>query len=485
MYDAVSFVKRLPLMLKPDASRVLIRPFMMDGEARIQRIIARVMMLAESEVEAMLAKVVGDFEDRHHELRHMLSRRFTEIRRYLYTDGDISDVRKMLIASYFTMEYSIESAALFNPSIVAHPDQSGADEGGIRFILSLRATGEGHLSSITFRDGFIGPDGGVRIIPPTRFVTEPEYVGVKIYNKGLFRRKLREIGCENDVSDLVLKPLPEQFYLVDLKRQIDAVQRETGSLRKDIHTTAMSMVGLAESNYEVQFGESSISERIIFPNSPSQRRGIEDARFVRFADDDGTVTYYATYTAYDGSITLPQILETRDFLHFTFSTLNGPAVRNKGMALFPRRINGMYTMLARQDNEHIFLMYSDNIHFWYDPKVIIKPTFPWEYVQMGNCGSPIELEEGWLVLTHGVGPMRQYCIGALLLDRNDPSKVRARLAEPLIRPVGTERDGYVPNVAYTCGALLSGDTLIIPYAISDYATGFASVNVHSLLEAMR
>jgi predicted GH43/DUF377 family glycosyl hydrolase len=246
--------------------------------------------------------------------------------------------------------------------------------------------------------------------------------------------------------------------------------------------TAKGILSLAQSNYEVVYTpEQRLSERIIFPSTPAEINGIEDARFVQFQYDDGRMTYYATYTAYDGEVILPQLLETPDFLHFEIHTLNGPAVQNKGMALFPRKINGLYVMLSRQDNENIFLMYSDQIHFWYAKEVLLKPTYPWEFVQLGNCGSPIETEAGWLVLSHGVGPMRKYAIGAFLLDLRDPSQVIGRLREPLLSPNEDEREGYVPNVVYSCGGLIHGRELIIPYAISDYATTFATVSLDELL----
>jgi predicted GH43/DUF377 family glycosyl hydrolase len=243
---------------------------------------------------------------------------------------------------------------------------------------------------------------------------------------------------------------------------------------------------LARSNYQVQFlPEQPLSERILFPATPSQRNGIEDARFVRFQNDDGTYIYYATFTAYDGTVVMPELVETSDFLNFRFITLNGPAAQNKGMAMFPRKINGLYTMLSRQDNENIYIMFSDNVHFWDECTALLKPTFPWELVQLGNCGSPIETDRGWLVLSHGVGPMRKYCIGAFLLDRDDPSKVIGRLREPLLKPNKSEREGYVPNVVYTCGALLHEGELIIPYGMADHATGFASVQLDELLAAMQ
>ena len=390
----------------------------------------------------------------------------------------------MLIGAYFTHEYSPESAALFNPSIVPHPDQSGLPKGALRFILSLRATGEGHISSITFRTGTVSAHHRITLTPPVPFVTEPERVPNVAYAKGLFAHKLEEAGVQNDFCRRVLDKLHEDFTL----KELHAVLLASGLTDTSDATAVRAARGillLAESNYEVNFApDSRLSQRVLFPSAPSQSNGIEDARFVRFQNDDGSFTYYATYTAYDGKITLPQLLETPDFVHFKFSTLNGPAVQNKGMALFPRKINGQYAMLSRQDDENILLMFSDNIHFWQTPKVLLSPAQPWEFIKIGNCGSPIETEAGWLVLSHGVGAMRKYCLGAFLLDLNDPTRVIGRLREPLLSPNESERDGYVPNVVYTCGALLHGRELIIPYAMSDSATSFATVPLDELLAAM-
>jgi predicted GH43/DUF377 family glycosyl hydrolase len=283
----------------------------------------------------------------------------------------------------------------------------------------------------------------------------------------------------------VLEQLPPNFTLNDLRKKLDSTLKQVRSIDPEGETVSRAILLLAQSNYEVQFApDSRVSERVIFPTSPSQSNGIEDARFVLFQNEDGTRVYYATYTAYDGKMILPQFLETPDFLHFRFITLNGPAVQNKGMALFPRKINGHYAMLSRQDNENIYVMFSDNIHFWYSPELVLKPTYPWEFVQLGNCGSPIETEAGWLVLSHGVGPMRKYCLGAFLLDKDDPTQVVGRLREPLLKPTEDEREGYVPNVVYTCGALMHGRDLVLPYAMSDYATNFAILSIDEILAAM-
>jgi predicted GH43/DUF377 family glycosyl hydrolase len=369
--------------------------------------------------------------------------------------------------------------------MIWHPDQSGLPDGSRRFILSLRATGEGHISSITFRSGTINGENRITIDEPTRFVTAPDLVPNALYEKALFSRKLMELSVNGPLTDQVMAALNEHFTLGDLELTLRNVLRHNRTRQREFEPIAHTMLVLAKSNYEIRFGDNlNVSERIIFPSSPSETNGIEDARFVRFTHDDGRVCYYATYTAYDGRVILPQMLETEDFLHFRVDTLNGPEVRNKGFALFPRTINGQFAMLSRQDNENVFLMYSDMPHFWYTKELIAKPTYPWEYVQLGNCGSPLETDEGWLVLTHGVGPMRRYAIGAFLLDLDDPSRVIGRLATPLLEPDANEREGYVPNVVYSCGAVIHGGDLIIPYAMSDYASTFATVPVDQVLKAM-
>jgi predicted GH43/DUF377 family glycosyl hydrolase len=325
----------------------------------------------------------------------------------------------------------------------------------------------------------------VSLNPPTRFLAEPRQVPNASYDKPLFERKLYELGLTNPFSRRVMGELKESFTMSDLERKLDWVLKQVRVMDPQSDSVARSILLLAQSNYEVQFApESRVSERVIFPTSPSASNGIEDARFVQFENEDGTRVYYATYTAYDGKMILPQLLETPDFLHFRFITLNGPAVQNKGMALFPRKLHGHFAMLSRQDNENIYLMYSDNIHFWHESELIMRPTFPWEFVQLGNCGSPMETEAGWLVLSHGVGPMRKYCIGAFLLDLDDPTRIIGRLREPLLKPSETEREGYVPNVVYSCGALIYNRELILPYAMSDYATNFATVSLDELLSAM-
>ena len=479
-------VNRTPPILEPDQSRVLLRPFSPGGPERIGRIITRIMSLPEDSVGLLLEEICFEFSQRHQNIRNRFLERFEQVREMHLTDENLSEQRRLLIGSYFLAEYSLESAALFNPSMVPHPDQTGLPPGTLRFILSLRATGEGHISSITFRTGIIHPDQRIEVFPSNGFLTEPQQVPNPHFEKGLFERKLFELGLSSEFTRRVMIKLGESFALEDLRASLKAEQFRSpdGMTQKD-QTTAQGIWMLGRSNYEVQFTpEQQLCERILFPATPSQSNGIEDARFVRFQNEDGTSIYYATFTAYDGRVVMPELVETSDFLLFRFITLNGPAAQNKGMAIFPRKIKGLYAMLSRQDNENIHLMFSDNVHFWNERQILLKPIFPWELVQLGNCGSPIETDAGWLVLSHGVGPMRKYCIGAFLLDRDDPAKVIGRLREPLLKPNQNEREGYVPNVVYTCGALIHNGELIIPYGLADHATGFATAPLAEVLAAM-
>jgi predicted GH43/DUF377 family glycosyl hydrolase len=479
-------VKRTGIVLKPNNSRVLFRPFDPGNKERFLKIIGRVMSVSDAEVSTLLADVMREFQGRHQRLQDYFLERFENVRKHLLTDETLCEERRLLIGAYFTTEYSLESAALFNPSMVWHPDQSGMPEGSRRFVLSLRATGEGHISSITFRSGTVDPQNVISVDSPTRFVTTPHVVPNPQYDKALFLRKLIELGLSNGFTEQVFALVDDQFSIMQLQAAITQVLRQFRAKQAEWELVATGVMALARSNYESYYEASqSLSERCIFPYSPTETNGIEDARFVQFHDDDGSTRYYATYTAFDGKIVLPQLLETEDFLHFKISTLNGPEVRNKGFALFPRKIGGRYAMLSRQDNENIFVMYSDMLHFWYSKDLVLKPTYPWEFVQLGNCGSPIETEAGWLVLSHGVGPMRKYSMGAFLLDLDDPTKVLGRTAEPLLTPNENEREGYVPNVVYSCGAVLHGRELIIPYAMADYASSFCTISVDAVLAAVR
>ena len=478
-------IRRHEIILQPESARVIIRAFIPSSARRLSTIIGRALALTEQEVETELASVHAEFDGRHLDIEPALLQHFAKVQSEIFTQRPLSRSRQMLIGALFSGEYSLESAALFNPSIVPHPDQNGVSEGGLRFILSLRATGEGHISSIEFREGIISPDGQITLTPVSRFVSLPCVEPNPGYRKKRFVIKLHEMGFDNECTTSVMESLGTEFTRSELTVSTTRVQRESLPLSHETRRTLECIKWLADSNYEVRFPEKlAISERIIFPFSDNESNGIEDARFVRFTDDDGSVMYYATYTAYNGRAILPQFIETQDFLHFRILTLNGSAVQNKGMAIFPRRIQGRYAMLSRQDDENLFVMFSDNAHYWSDPHLILRPAEAWESVKIGNCGSPIETEAGWLVITHGVGPMRKYCIGAALLDLEDPTRVISRLRQPLLCAEGNEREGYVPNVVYSCGSLIHGGQLILPYAMSDKATAIASIALSDLLAAM-
>lgn len=479
-------IRRHQIVLLPESSRVIIRPFIPSSPEKRAAIIDRVMALTEDEVHAGLQSVHAEFDERHLHIEPALLLHYAKVEAEVPALPPPSQSRRMLIGAFFSGEYSLEAAALFNPSIVPHPDQSDVAPGGLRFIMSLRATGEGHISSIEFRDGIISPKGQVTLTAVSRFVSLPEVVPNPTYRKSRFVIKLHEMGFDNECAALVMDTLGPEFTRSDLVSSLSRVQSDDLPPSHEIRRTLECVKWLADSNYELLFpGKLALSERIIFPVSDNESNGIEDARFVRFMEDDGSVVYYATYTAYNGRAILPQLIETVDFLHFRVLTLNGTAVQNKGMALFPRRIGGRYAMLSRQDDENLFVMFSDNPHHWSNPHLILKPVELWESVKIGNCGSPIETEAGWLVITHGVGPMRKYCIGAVLLDLEDPTRVIGRLREPLLAPDASEREGYVPNVVYSCGSLLHGGQVILPYAMSDKATAISSIPLADLLAELQ
>ena len=479
-------IRRHEVTLLPESARVIIRPFIPGSAHLVTTIIGRTLALTEEEVACQLDAVRAEFDDRHIDIESILLTHFEKVRGRVFTQRPLSRERRLLIGALFSGEYALESAAIFNPSIVPHPDQSEAPEGGLRFIMSLRATGEGHISSIEFRAGTIDGEGHIAFDPVSRFVTAPDIMPDPDYDRRSFLIKLHEMGVDDFHIGAVLNPLSERFTRSDLNKSVATVRHEFKPATYELNHTLECIQWLADSNYEIRFPEQlAISERIIFPVSANETNGIEDARFVRFVDDDETVTYYATYTAYNGCDILPQLIQTKDFLNFRVLTLNGEAVQNKGMALFPRRSGGRYAMLSRQDDENLFIMFSDSPHYWSDPQVILRPAAMWELVKVGNCGSPIETAVGWLVITHGVGPMRKYCIGAILLDLDDPTRVIGRLHQPLICPEGIEREGYVPNVVYSCGSLIHGRDLILPFAVSDRATVIASVSLDDLMTALQ
>ena len=448
-------VERKAIKIVGDTSRVITLLHLPGDRHRISKIIQRIMNLSETTAKNLIAQIMAGFSSRHENIGHIFERHLNAVKDYLPRNAMLSDVQRDLIGAYFTKEYAIESAALFNPSIVPHPDQSHLKKGSLRFIMSLRATGEGHLSSIVFRSGILDRHNKFLFDPISDFVETPDLQLDPVYKRNPFQLKLNEMGAGNEITAHVFNQLPEDFTYNELIEKIGRLHAKPQFPETIQNRTFKIIRWLADSNYAVSFHpDHSISERVIFPVSENESRGIEDARFVQFFNDTGEVVYYATYTAYNGVTILPQLIETKDFIKFNILTLNGKAVQNKGMALFPRKIGGRYAMLSRQDGENNHIMFSDNIHFWQESQIIQEPEYPWEFIQIGNCGSPLETDEGWIVLTHGVGPMRQYCIGAMLLDLEKPSKIIARLDEPLLVPHKKEREGYVPNVVYSCGALI-------------------------------
>jgi len=469
-----------------DSSRVITRLHLPDDRYRISKIIKRIMNLSDTAAKNLNIQIMKDFSGRHENIGSIFKRHLNEIKKFLPQNAVLTDTQMDLIGAYFTKEYAIESAALFNPSIVPHPDQSNLDKGSLRFVMSLRATGEGHISSIVFRSGVLDGSNTFFFDPISDFVETPNLQLDLLYDRDVFQRKLNEMDVCNEINAYILNQMDNNFTYNNLSNKIENLFEKPQFPEVIQNRTFEIMRWLADSNYEVAFhSDHLISERVIFPVSKNESRGIEDARFVQFINDNGEVIYYATYTAYNGITILPQLIETKDFIKFNVLTLNGKAVQNKGMALFPRKINGHFVMLSRQDGENNHIMFSNNVHFWQKSQIIQEPEFPWEFIQIGNCGSPLETDKGWLVLTHGVGPMRQYCIGVLLLDLNNPSKIIARLNNPLLVPHEKEREGYVPNVVYSCGSIIHNNELVIPYAMSDINSGIATVSVNELLECMR
>lgn len=427
------FVNRLPVLLRPDPGRTVLRPYIPAGDPRsthlsdkprAQRIADRVLALDENALKEELRRLFEDFADRHGCVACVFTRRFHEVNGQLFDKCSASPDQELLIGAYFCHEYSYEAVALFNPSIVPHFDQSDVAADSVRFIMSLRGVGEGHISSVTFRTGTCGPNGAIAVDPPSARAIVPR---IEALTNGTAGDAGVRIICD-EIHDL--------------------------------------------------------SECVIFPMTPSQRNGIEDVRLVRFTDADGSVTYFGTYTAYSGQSVRQELLKTDDFRNFELTPLRGDATGSKGMALFPRRIDGRYAMLGRQDNENLWFLTSETVHEWNGGTQTVAPRWPWEFVQIGNCGSPIEIDEGWLVITHGVGAVRNYGIGVCLLDRNNPAKLLARMTQPLLRSDLEQRAGYVPNVTYSCGAMVHGRMLLLPYAVADSFTTFAAVPLDALLAAM-
>ncbi len=483
-------VNRKNITFSPDPSRVIAR-FMFTSEERAINIIRFVLDMDEKDAAFALQQTLRDYSMRHRNISKIFEKHFNlvaHILLYMRIEPDtIAFSTKILIGSYFTMEYSIESAAFFNPSMVDHPDQTEIGHDQKRVIISFRATGEGHISSIVFRTGVLSKSEHITLEPIGNMLEEAEYIWRYTYEKEAFARKIEEMQEFHSIipPELILDKLNDQFTYGELHKCINET-RTSVHLAKDKEYLYNQIIWLASSHYELQFSlDTNISERVIFPVSANEKNGIEDARFVKFKDEDNKVTYYATYTAFDGTTILPKLLETEDFYHFKVSPLHGEIAQNKGMALFPRKVNGKYAMLCRIDGVNNYIAFSDSITVWREAKILQQPKYSWELIQMGNCGSPIETEDGWLVITHGVGPMREYVLGAALYDLNNPEIEIGRSKTPLLIPNSEEREGYVPNVVYSCGSMVHNNELIIPYAMSDYSSTYASVNLKELLSELK
>ncbi|MEH6306253.1 glycoside hydrolase family 130 protein [Olivibacter sp. CPCC 100613] len=482
-------ITRKEKIFQPDSRRVIAK-FLFAGNERAKRLILSILDLSYEQQEEQFNRLIHKYTRRHRNIRKVLTSHFNRliplIEEVKVDPKSLRTHLQLLIGAYFTMEYSIEAAAFFNPSIVEHPDQTRLLSGQKRIIISFRATGEGHISSIVFREGVLDLNHDITIYQPGKMLEVPAHVKNYIYHKKSFLRKLREMCDESGHHDVtayqaINGALSDTFTYEELKTSLQKVQAELQNKQENI-LFLQEVKWLASSNYEMTFAsDTSLSERVIFPIADTERNGIEDARFVRFVAENGEITYYATYTAYDGTAILPKLLMTHDFLHFTVMPIHGYIAQNKGMALFPRQINGRYVMLCRIDGVNNYIAYSDNINVWREATLLQKPEYPWELVQIGNCGSPLETEAGWLVLTHGVGPMREYVLSISLLDINNPEKEIGRLPEPILIPNAREREGYVPNVVYSCGAYIHEGELVIPYAMSDYASTYATINLRQLL----
>lgn len=481
-------VTRKKVKFLPDASRVVARYFM-NGEKRTKNLLSMIFSMSESQVNESLEHTLREFASRHRNITKLFHKHCNNVKNIIeqmkVDFDDLSDKRKMLIGSYLTMEYSIESAAFFNPSIIQDFDQSYLEEGEMRVILSFRATGEGHISSVVFRRAIIDKNNDMNLMNVGDSIDKAEISHKKLYNKGRFVENMKEMRIPEEHSKRIMEGLPDKFEYYALKEAVKNVLGNNG-IGIEKRTALEEITWLVDSYYDIEFEkDSDISERVLFPVSDSESRGIEDARFVRFIEDDGTIKVYATYTAYNGQVILPKLLSTDDFYKFRIMPLHGNGAIGKNLALFPKKIKGNYAMLSRVDGVNNYLMYSDRTTLWNDPILLQRPKYPWEFTQIGNCGSPLWTENGWLVITHGVGPMRRYCIGATLLDLEDPSIEIGRLEEPLLMPLEEEREGYVPNVVYSCGAIIHNDSLILPYAVSDYSATYAVIALEELFKALR
>jgi predicted GH43/DUF377 family glycosyl hydrolase len=480
-------VTRKNVKFMPDSSRVVARYFN-SGEQRTKELVGRIMIMSNQSVSHTLEQINRGFARRHRNISNIFLTNFQNISPLIaemqMSEADFSEERKLLIGSYLTMEYSIESSAFFNPSMVEDFDQSSLEKGEKRVVISFRATGEGHVSSIVFRRGIIDKDNNLRMMRIGDDIEKAEVLHKMIFHKKRIMSKLAEMHTL-DIYSSILYDLPEEFEYSAFKNAL-TIELANPIISKEKREAYEEVIWLMDSFYDIQFKhDSDISERVIFPISDTESRGIEDARFVRFVDDDGSESVMGTYTAYNGHSILSKLITTEDFYTFRIMPLHGEGSQSKGMALFPKKINGKYAMLARIDGVNNYLMYSVRPNEWKNPQIIQRPQYPWEYTQIGNCGSPLWTEEGWLVITHGVGAMRRYCVGASLFDLDNPSKEIGRLDEPLLTPLEDEREGYVPNVVYSCGSIIHNNSLILPYAVSDYSSTYAVIDLAELLGALK
>lgn len=490
-------ITRLPIEISPTSERVIAKFNSYFDEDGQKTLIKKILNKTLIEVNQTLSNTLEKYRHRHKHYLNILKENFEKIKPLVqividegqtnYTHVDfMPDQLIYLIGAFFTMEYSIESAALFNPSVVPHPIQENLNAGELRVIISLRSVGEGHISSVEFREAILNEKGDIELMPINKLVSTPTKLSF-IYHKKEFLEKIQEMFVTKHHENLFsfiqdqLKGLPDTFSHNQVVGLFASLFNEN-NLTENQMSALRTVLWYSSSNYILKFDTKlPMAEKVIFPSTESESRGIEDTRFVYLKDDN---TYYGTYTAYNGFSILPQLIKTRDFEEFKITTLTGNGSQNKGMAIFPEKINGQYAMISRNDGENIFIMFSDDIQHWEDPIKIKMPEQMWELIQLGNCGSPIKTDKGWLLLTHGVGPMREYAIGAILLDLDDPSKVIASLKKPLLSPDESERQGYVPNVVYSCGAIRHKDNLIIPYAKADISTKFAKVDINDLLEEL-
>jgi predicted GH43/DUF377 family glycosyl hydrolase len=477
-------IERLPLHLVADPRRVITRFFSPGDVNRIRGILTRALAIPETEVAATFQKLLETFQSVHRDIRAVFDEHYKLVKQYLPESGPISEDRSSLIGACFTMEYALESVALFNPSMVPALKQDGEQAGGTRFLMSLRATGEGHLSSIVFRRGTIDGKGNVAIDPPDRYSRQLKAKVPGVFDKARFQRDLLFVHSMNKHLERILSLLNDRFTLEDLAAAIQIARPADDSLAT-FEEAADTLISLTRVNHQLEMPEEGLtSELVIFPFSDIERHGVEDLRLVRFTEDNGSQCLYGTYTAYNGLRVFPQLLEYRGGPTIEVSLITGRGAQNKGMALFPRRINGQYAMVSRVDNENLYYMESPDVRLWDEARLLQCPKFPWEIIQIGNCGSPLETEAGWLLLTHGVGPMRQYCIGASLLDLHEPWRVIGQSREPLLIPSDDERAGYVPNVVYSCGAMIHDGMLFLPYGMSDLSTGMVKIPVGEILKCL-